>query len=131
MGLLAAPLGIIMMFAGLRTMNLSAGYKAWLMFCSVIGFACAVLLIVTGIGLLKLKPWARVWTIRYGLFAIGWGILGMIVNIIFISTGGYGYPSQQMPGVIGGFCGGIVGLIYPILLVVFMRKEDVIQTFNR
>ena len=131
MGLLAIPLGIIMMFVRPRTMNLSEGVRVWLMFSSVIGLARVVLLIVTGIGLLKLKRWARVWTFGYGLFAIGWQILGMIVVIIFISTGGYGYSSQQMPGIIGGSCGGIVGLIYPILLVVFMRREDVIQAFKR
>lgn len=131
MGLLATPLGILVIFATPRTMNLSAGVKVWLLFGSLVGLACAVVLIVTGIGLLKLKPWARIWTFGYGLFAIGWGILGMIVNIISMSTGGYGYSSQQLPGVIGGFCGGIVGLIYPILLVVFMRKENVIQAFNK
>jgi hypothetical protein len=131
MRLLATPLGIIMMFFRPRNMTLSEGYKAWLMFCSVIGLACAVLLIILGIGLLKLKPWARVWTLRYGLFAIGWVILEMILSIIFISSGGYGFSPDVMPGVIGGFCGGIVGLIYPILLVVFMRKEDAIQAFNK
>ena len=135
MGLLAMPLGIIMMFVRPRTINLSEGVRVWLMFSSVIGLARVVLLIVTGIGLLKLKPWARVWTLGYGLFAIGWQTLGMIVNIIFMSTGGYGYSSQQMPepivGLIVGFCAGILGLIYPILLIVFMRKEDVIQAFKR
>ena len=135
MGILAIPLGIIMMFIRPRNISLSESFRVRLMLSSVVGLACAVLLIVTGIGLLKLKSWARVWTLGYGLFAIGWGILGMIVNIIFMSSGGYGYSSQQMPGmvggVIGGFCGGIVGLIYPILLVVFMRKENVIQAFNK
>lgn len=130
MGLLVTPLEIIMMFAGRRTMNLSEGVKVWLMLSSVIGLARAVLLNVTGIGLLKLKKWARVWTFGYGLFAIGWGVLGMIVHIIFMSTGGYGVSPDGMPALIGGFC-GVVGFIYPILLVVFMRKEDVIQAFKR
>jgi hypothetical protein len=131
MGLLFTPLGILMMFVFPATMELSEGVKMWLMFGSVVGLACAVLLIITGIGLLKLKPWARVWTFGYGLFAIGWGVLGMILNIIFMSSGGYGFSSDAIPGLIGGFCGAIVGLIYPILLVVFMRKENVIQAFNR
>jgi hypothetical protein len=134
-GILATPLEIIMMFVRPRTMNLSEGVRVWLMLSSVIGLARVVLLIVTGIGLLKLKPWARVWTLGYGLFAICYNILGMIVNIIFMSTGGYGFSPDEMPGLIvgliGGFCGGIVGLIYPILLVVFMRREDVIQAFKR
>ncbi len=131
MGLLSAPLGVIMMFFRPRTMTLSEGVKVWLMFSSVIGLVCSVLLIILGIGLLKLKPWARVWTFGYGLFTIAWGIMGMVLSIIFISSGGYGFSPNVMPGVIGGFCGGIVGLIYPVLLVIFMRRENVIQAFNR
>jgi len=58
MGLLAIPSGIIMMFARPRNMNLSEGVRAWLMLSNVIGLARAVLLIVTGVGLLKLLSWA-------------------------------------------------------------------------
>jgi len=65
------------------------------MLSSVGGFACAVFLIVTGIGLLQLKRWASVWTLRYGLFAIGWGILVMIVNIVFFQPAVMGFRPNR------------------------------------
>ena len=130
LGLLSMPCVMILIFAMPRDfMNPTRAVKAWLFFSNVIGFVVAILLIIIGIGLLKLKAWARKWAIGYGWFAIVWGVLGIIVNLILMTSGAYGYSHDAAPGamsgMIGGTVGGLFGLIYPILLIVFMQRPNV------
>jgi hypothetical protein len=136
LGLLSMPCALFFMFAmpG-KVMNPTRAVKAWLLFSSLIGFAAAILLIITGIGLLNLKAWARKCAIGYGWFAVIWGVLGTIINIVLMTSGAYGYSQQAQPGamsgMIGGTIGGLFGLIYPILLIVFMHRPNVKNACNR
>lgn len=125
LGLICTPFGLVAIFAMPNAMNPARGAIAWLLLSTVIGFCCTILLLTVGIGLLYLKAWARIWCLGYGWFAIVWGIIGMVVNIGLTVSGAYGYKQDNIPGVISGFCGGLVGFVYPILLVVFMRKPNV------
>jgi hypothetical protein len=59
LGLLSMPCAVfIMLVMPPKIMNPSRSVKAWLMFSYLIGFMRTILLIVVGIGLLKLKAWA-------------------------------------------------------------------------
>lgn len=131
MGLLSMPCGMIVIFAMPNVMNPTEGVKAWLLFSSMVGFACTILLIVVGIGLLKLRAWARKWCLGYGWFAIVWGVLGTLINVGLMTSGAYGYSDGAMPGAISGVFGGLIGLVYPILLVVFMQKPHVKNACSR
>lgn len=125
LGLICTPFGLLAVFAIPNTMNPSGSALVWLLLSTTIGFLCAMLLLTVGIGLLYQKAWARIWCLGYGWFAILWGVIGMGVNVGLTVSGAYGYRQDNIPGVIGGFCGGLIGFIYPILLVVFMRKQNV------
>src|SRR6185436_10816593 len=58
----------------------SPTYAMWLKLTMPIAvIACGVLL-ASGIGLLRLKPWARKVSIGYAIFAFGFGLLGMVMN---------------------------------------------------
>ncbi|UCC99457.1 MAG: DUF4339 domain-containing protein [Phycisphaerales bacterium] len=131
LGLLCMPVGLIGIFAMPNVMNATAAAKAWMLASSAVGFLCTILLLAVGIGLLYLKAWARTWCLAYGWFAIVWGIIGMVVNFALIAAGAHGYPRSALPGVIGGIFGGLLGLIYPILLVVFMGKPNVKNACTR
>lgn len=121
-GILCSPFGMIGAFVLTDTFNRSPGYKAWLMGNYVVGFACAIWLLSLGIGLLRLRRWARTGSIAYGGLSIALGVLGMLVNFGLLATGGLDLPPEAQPGFIGGTIGGLIGLIYPILLIVFMRR---------
>jgi hypothetical protein len=125
LGLLSMPCGMIALFALPNVMNPTAGAKVWLLFSHIIGFACTILLIIVGIGLLNLKAWSRKLCLGYAWFAIVWGVLAVLINAALMTSGAYGYSDEAMPGVIGGLLGGLIGLVYPILLVVFMQKPHV------
>jgi hypothetical protein len=125
LGLLCTPFGLIAIFVMPNVVNPSGSALVWLLLSSFIGFICTILLLTVGIGLLYQKAWARIWCLGYGWFAIIWGIVGMIVNIGLTVSGAYGYRQDNIPGVIGGFCGGLIGFIYPVLLIIFMRKQHV------
>jgi hypothetical protein len=136
LGLLSMPCAMFIGLAMLPSiMNPTRTAKAWLLLSNLIGFVCAIILLIVGIGLLRLKVWARKWAVGYGWFAIVWGVIGMIINVILMTSGAYEYSHDAargaMGGMIGGAVGGLIGLVYPILLVVFMRKPNVKKACTR
>jgi hypothetical protein len=98
----------------------------------IVGFFCAILLLAAGIGLLYQKRWARQCSYGYGWFAIVWGIIGIIITVAMMASGmggsgGAEETATKVGGVVGGMCGGIIGLIYPVFLVIFMKRQNVVE----
>jgi hypothetical protein len=95
----------------------------------------AIVLLACGIGLLHLKKWARETTLVYGWIALAWGILGTIITAILFSSNLSGASQEELPvvvgSIIGGMCGGLVGLIYPVILIVYMRKPHVVEACQK
>lgn len=137
MSLMCSPLGIIglIMPQPNSPFQMTAGMKLFAFTGYIFGFIFAVVLLVSGIGLLKLKSWARQAAYIYGWVAIVWGILGLFVNLILFMPNLSGVSQEAMPavigGIIGGMCGGVLGLIYPAILVIFLRKPHVIEACNQ
>jgi hypothetical protein len=112
--------------------------RAWTLFATVVGLVFAVLQMVSGIGLLQMKAWARVMAIYYGIAAIVLGVAGMMFNGIFLigplmaeaekSSGPE--AAGAIGGAIGGTVGGFCGLIYPILLLIFMTRPKLVAAFK-
>jgi DNA-directed RNA polymerase subunit RPC12/RpoP len=134
LGLACAPVGLIATFVGPgRASPLSSvpGYMAWAVISSLIGMAAAGWLLAVGIGLLGLKRWARSGAIAYGWFAIVFGILSTIITIMLLLSGGGSSTPEAVGGYVGGTCGGLIGLVFPILLLIFMTKPHVIAACDR
>jgi hypothetical protein len=110
---------------------------AWNIASLGIGSVTTFMLIAAGILLLMNKELGRVLTIYYGWISIGFGIVGMVVMaIIMISVMGQanGQGPEQMAatfGMIGGACGGLIGMIYPGLAIYFMTQGNVIAYLKR
>jgi hypothetical protein len=111
-------------------------YAAWIKLNMVLGFVSDVVLLVAGIGLLMLKSWARIASIAFAIFSIVMMLIGEVVNCIFpvqTTQPMHGTRTSEAIGYIAGNVGfllGIfVGLVYPILLLVFMRRASVIAAF--
>ena len=130
MGVLCTPISIGLILIG-RTMEIVWGYKIYLFISSVIGIGFSAWLLSLGIGLLKLKGWARRGSIIYSIIAIVWGIAGAGLNLVALSLGWITIPQGQFPAMVGGMCGGIGGLIYPVLLLIFMQTEKVKKAFEQ
>lgn len=119
----------------------SPTYAAYLKVSVVLGLLVSLVLLGAGIGLLRLKPWARGLSIAYGIF----GIISVPVNTVlsyFFMTRPLLEQMQQQQhhnaaatgaavgGAVGGMIGGCFGLIYPVLLLVFMLRKDVAAAFK-
>ncbi len=121
-----------------RVMDASAGLFAYWVAMAAFSMLSALALIAAGIGLLQLRPWARVLSIVYGIFSIVVGIVGMMVNAVFVfgpmitraRTGGP-EAAASLVGLTAGTIGGIIGMVYPILLLVFMTRPRIRDAFHR
>jgi hypothetical protein len=110
-------------------------YMAFMVVSMILGSIAAIVLIVCGAALMKLRDWARRILIGYGIYAIGAGILGTVMNWIFVfkpmmaQFEGAKGPEKYgaIGGMIGGMVGGVIGLIFPALLIVFMMRREAIE----
>lgn len=122
-----------------RIMLENPNYAAWLKLTIPLGLVASALLLAAGIGLLLLKSWARKLSIAYAIFAILFGILGTVVNYLYLvrplleeaqrSQGPE--AAGAIGGAIGGIIGGCLGLVYPILLMIFMTRPKIVAAFQR
>ncbi len=122
----------------IKIMHDNPGYATWLKITFVLGIPGCVVLAASGIGLLLLKPWARVLSIIYAVYAIVLGLAGTVINVIFLvlpllrQAQGQTGPEAAgaIGGAIGGSLGGCIGLIYPVLLLIFMTRPKVVAAFQ-
>jgi hypothetical protein len=115
----------------------SPQFMTWSRIHTPVGYVLAAVLLVSGIGLLKLKPWARTAAIGY---AFGTIILSCISSFVFVR---YVLPVMLEKaatlsgpdafalkiGAYAGASGGFIGLIYPALLLFFMTRPHIKAAF--
>jgi hypothetical protein len=122
----------------IKIMHENPAYASWLKICIPLGLLSCAALLAAGIGLLCLKSWARRLSIAYAIYAIVFGILGTVVNFMFLTRPMIEQAQQQhgpeaagaIGGVIGGTIGGCFSLIYPVLLLIFMLRPKVVAAFQ-
>ncbi|UCG58317.1 MAG: DUF4339 domain-containing protein [Phycisphaerales bacterium] len=130
MSLFAMPFALMVTFT--RTdVHRGGAYFAWTVFSFLVGLVYIILMITLGIGLLKLRSWARKGTLAYGYFAIVWSIVGMIVNVSLVMSGARGGRADPAVQMVGFVLGGLISLIYPICLIVFMRRPNVVNACTK
>lgn len=147
-----AGLGIVGLIASIAVLGLpadssnpivqfiheSARYAVWLKICIALGGLSCALLLVSGFGLLSMKPWARALSIAYAAYAIAFCLGGMLINLTFMVQPMLGQVSQQRAfetvaatgGPISGTIGGFFWLIYPLVLLAFMLRPKMVAVFR-
>lgn len=113
-------------------------YATWLKMSMAPGFVASLVLIVAGVGLLKVREWGRKLSIGYSIYGIVSCIIGIAVNFHYLvrpmlheTTQKLGPESAVMIGaIIGAVVGSIFGLVYPIVLLAFMTRPWM-KTFFR
>ena len=121
-----------------RIMRENPTYAAWLKLTIPLGLVTCVVLLAAGIGLLRRKSWARKVSIGYAIYAIVFGLLGMVINFIFLLLPMLEEAQRKqgpeaagaIGGALGGTIGGCFGLVYPILLLIFMTRPKVAAAFH-
>jgi hypothetical protein len=117
----------------------SPAYAAWMKISIVLGVSVSAILLAAGIGLLQLKPWARIVSIIYSIYTIVMVLVGGVINCFFLvqpmlqqahQHQGPEATGAAIGGAIGGMFGSCFGLIYPIVLLIFMTRANIVAAFQ-
>jgi hypothetical protein len=103
-----------------------------------IGQITSAVLLTTGIGLLRLKPWARKVSIGYAIYAILFVLINVPINffLLYWPMLEHGRQLQGPQGVVMifaailGTVGGVLGWVYPVLLCIFMTRPKFVAAFQ-
>lgn len=139
LGVLCTPLSLIGLFFRpdpnnpvVQIIQDNAFYRYWMIGSVGMGVIASVVLLVAGIGLLRMQNWGRLVSFGYSVYAILAGLAGMVVTMAVLvpalKSQGSNNPAA-MAGLIGGVAGGMIGgciaLVYPILLLIFLNRPKV------
>lgn len=121
----------------LQLLQASHVFVLWTRVSLVVGAISLGALVAAGIGLLQLKPWGRLLSIGYAVFALVWAALGLVMNVFFVVRPALAQAAQQqgpeamlmVGGAIGSTIGGCFSLIYPAILLIFMFRPGVVAAF--
>ena len=124
----------------LELMHEHAGYATYMKVSVMLGLIATGVLIAAGVGLLTLKPWGRTASIGYAVYAIVSVAAGVVINY-FVLLAPMLEKARDLPpgperagimaGLIGGTLGSCFGLIYPVILLIFMFTPTVRKAFHR
>ncbi len=103
--------------------------RNWSVAGTVFGFIMGVVLICSGVGLLKLKGWGRKATLFYAVLQILWILAGFAVYYKVVIPRMSGIFSGQAPMMIGLIGGSLIGLIYPVFLLVALNMKTIREKF--
>jgi hypothetical protein len=129
-GLLFSSLATFGLVTAGDTSKMASAYKIFLLFMNVVGFGFSIWLLTLGVGLLGMRGWARRGSVLYGWLGILLSIIETAVNILALVLNWVTVPEGGQAEYIVGLCIGLAGgLIYPVLLLIFMQTVRVKQAF--
>lgn len=120
----------------LDAMQGNRGYQVFSFVSMVLGAVFTTLLVVAGVGMLKMKPWSRKLSVVYSLYAIVSAIAGLIINVtlVFGPALNEAAPGPDrmglMFGMISTIVGSVIGVIYPVALLIYCWRRQTIATFE-
>lgn len=130
MGVLCSPLSLI----SLPMMSKQLGYSPfmihWMVFSVLLGVAGGVVMLASGIGLLKFQSWARKLAVYYSIFGCVMALISPVITFMNLPTGGPNPEAQKFGAIFGTVIGLAIGLTYNILLIVFLSKPAVKQALG-
>ena len=112
----------------------SPGFMAYTYVSTAVGMAFGALLIAAGIGLLKLRPWARLVSIGYAVYSWVGTAAGQVIAYFLLyapmleTAPPSGGPASA--AFVGPVVGSCVSLVYPTILLIFMLRPEIRAAFQ-
>ena len=145
-GLLCKPAGLVMqLFLKLPQPNPvfdafrnDPALRAWTIAAGITGTLVSLLLLLSSLGSLQLKQWARLGMLSYASLAALLTVVGQLFAYFVVGPAVVqamrqaGLPNTQpnwLSGPIGMAIGLVVGLWFPLLIVLYYNRRDVKQAF--
>lgn len=135
-GILALGLLVTPLLGGIPSMRelwANGPQHAWIALAIPLGLVGHAAAVVAGIGLLRMLEWARLLSIGYAIYAAALSIIGMGLSLTLLIAPMVDHAARQadatasLIGFGSGIVGGLLGLIYPVLLFVYMTRPNVVQ----
>jgi hypothetical protein len=102
----------------------------YLLLVSIISVGLPVWLIILGIGLLKMKTWARNGSCMYARIRIIVTVITMGLSVASLIINMSAFPmAKLLPVILVMLLGLIETFIYPLLILIFMQSAKVKQAF--
>jgi hypothetical protein len=122
----------------LRMMLENPTYLQWIKLTIPLGLISSIVLLMSGIGLLRLRSWARKLSIYYAIYGILFCLLSVWVQFVYLFQPLMAQAKQlQGPeaagaigGAIGAMLGAVFGFVYPLFLLIFMTRRKVVDAFQ-
>jgi hypothetical protein len=116
-------------------MQSESANSSWANFSAVAGGLMALVLLTAGVGLLLMQPWARVLSIVHSVLSMIFVIISAPSNHSALQSSlarAPGLPPGLIPvlALAGTLIAVLVALVYPVLLLWFMTRPNVVAAFE-
>ena len=116
----------------------NTAYHIFTIVMGVFGLGFSAALLASGVGLLKMRRWARTVALTYAVYAIVATIIGNVANYHFIyrpvmdqAMGQQGGQELALiSGILGGVIGGCISLILPIAILIYFLRPTGARKFE-
>jgi hypothetical protein len=113
-------------------------YHVWRVIEVSFGAITTVLLLASGLGLVRARLWARKLSIFYAWVASSLGAIGLIMHTLLFAgpllTQAAALDTTQaasaVAAALGGVAVGFATVLYPLVLLLFMYRHNVIEYFD-
>ncbi len=114
-------------------------YKAYSFLSTGMGFLASILLIACGIGLLQMRPWARMGSLLYAIYAIVMALVHIVASVVYVLPGALEaaktLPREAAAGFQVGFVFGLAGVtLYsislPVAILIVLTRPKVVVAFE-
>ena len=129
LSLLTSPCTIFGIAMSGEFYGMSVGYALFVLLTYIAGLSLYVWMLFLGEGLIMLRRWARSGSVKFAWTAIIWWIFRRGMDVIALSAGWINPPEGNRPVFIARMCISLFGLIYAVLLLIFMRSKKVKEAF--
>ncbi|HXS69755.1 MAG TPA: DUF4339 domain-containing protein [Candidatus Polarisedimenticolia bacterium] len=125
LALLCSPFSFVAIAMSSKQMGYSSFMMNWIIFSVIITIIGGAILLASGVGLLKMKEWARKLAVYYAVFACIMPIISALVTFTHPVAAGPNPEFQKMAQSIGAVVGIVIAWTYNGLLIYFLTKPAV------
>ncbi len=101
------------------------GYITFLQFSSCFGVILSLILIICGVGLLRERSWGRNGSMGYAAIQILYTLASTVLSMSMMK-----HDESFIFSAGGTMCGVLIALIYPICIMIFLTRQNVVEALK-